>query len=90
MEVHAHQYRPSGVCSKNIIFTIDENNTILDLKVIGGCPGNLLGISALVKGQNIDQVINKFSGIKCVNKETSCPDQIAKALMEYKKEKEEI
>lgn len=84
--IKAFQYKPNGVCSKNIIFTADENNIIRDLRVIGGCPGNLLGISALVKGQKIDDVIEKLKGIRCGNKVTSCPDQIAIALEKYKDE----
>jgi len=82
--IHAFNYKPNGVCSKNIIFTVDENNIIRDLRVIGGCPGNLLGITELVKGKNIDEVINKLKGIRCGNKVTSCPDQIAIALEKYK------
>lgn len=77
------EYRPLGVCSKKMIFTID-NDIIKDIKVIGGCPGNLLGINALVKDRNIDDVISKLSGIKCAARPTSCPDQIAEALKEYK------
>ena len=76
-----YRYNPSGVCSTEIIFDIDEeSNTIKDLKVINGCNGNLKGISALVKGMKIDDVIEKLSNIKCGFKNTSCPDQIAKAL----------
>ena len=79
-----YRYRPNGVCSSEMIFIIDENNNIQDLKVIGGCNGNLKGISELLKGMNIDDVINKLSGIKCGFRNTSCPDQISKALLEYK------
>ena len=84
--INAFQYKPSGVCASKIIFTIDDNNTIRDLRVIGGCAGNSLGITALVKGQNIDTVIDKLKGIRCGNKVTSCPDQIAIALEKYKDE----
>lgn len=80
-----YRYKPSGVCSTEMIFDIDGNNIIKDLKVINGCNGNLKGISALVKGMKIDDVIEKLSGIKCGFKGTSCPDQIAKALEEYKR-----
>ena len=90
MNVHAYQYTPTGVCSRKIIYTIDDNDTILDLKVVGGCPGNLLGISSLVKGKKREEIIRKLEGIKCGNKETSCPDQISKALKEYNKKTEEI
>lgn len=78
-------YRPSGVCSTKMIFEIDEKeNIIKNLEVINGCNGNLKGISSLIKGLKIDDVIEKLSGIKCGFKNTSCPDQIAKALIEYK------
>ena len=77
-------YIPSGVCSTEMTFVIDENDVIQDLKVIGGCNGNLKGIRELIKGMKIDDVIQKLSGIKCGYKDTSCPDQISKALEEYK------
>ena len=66
-----------------MIFDI-ENDIIKDLKVIGGCNGNLKGISSLIKGMNRKEVIEKLSGIKCNYRNTSCPDQIAKALKAYK------
>ena len=79
-----YRYRPQGVCSSEIIFDIDENtNTIKELKVINGCNGNLKGISSLVKGMKIEDVISKLSGITCGFRTTSCPDQIARALKEY-------
>lgn len=77
-------YEPQGVCSSKMIFEI-ENNIIKSLKVINGCNGNLKGISELVKGMNIDDVIARLKGIECGFKTTSCPDQIAKALEEFKK-----
>ena len=76
-------YKPKGVCSTEMIFDIDDNK-ITSLEVINGCNGNLKGISSLVKGMNIDEVVEKLEGIKCGFKETSCPDQIAKALKEFK------
>lgn len=79
-------YTPNGVCSKKMIFKI-ENNNIVDFDVVGGCPGNLQGIRSLIKGLSIDEVINKLSDIKCGLKPTSCPDQIAKALKEYKEKR---
>lgn len=77
------RYRPEGVCSQEMIIDI-EDNIIKDLKVIGGCHGNLQGISKLVQGMTIDEVIDRLKGIKCGFKPTSCPDQLAKALEEYK------
>ena len=68
-------YKPSGVCSRQ--FDIDyEDGKIVSLSVVGGCNGNLKGISALVKGMDINEAINRLEGIT----PTSCPDQIAKAL----------
>ena len=78
-----YRYRPRGVCSSEMIFEIDENNIVQDLKVIGGCNGNLKGIGALVKGMKVEDIITKLSGITCGFKPTSCPDQIAKALKEF-------
>ena len=77
------EYSPKGVCSSKMIFTID-NNIIKDMKVIGGCPGNLLGIKSLCIGKDIDGIIDKLKGIRCGFKPTSCPDQIATALLQYK------
>lgn len=79
------KYIPNGVCAREMIFSID-NNIIIDAKTIGGCPGNSQGVSTLIKGMNIDEVITKLKGIDCRNRGTSCPDQIAKALEQYKKE----
>lgn len=76
-------YKTKGVCSVQIDFDI-ENNKIYNLKYTGGCNGNLKGISALVEGQDVDQVKEKLKGIKCGFRETSCPDQLAKALEEIK------
>ncbi len=79
-------YRPEGVCSTEMIFEI-EDDIIKSLEVINGCNGNLKGISSLVIGMNIDEVISRLKGIKCGFKSTSCPDQIATALEEYKSSK---
>ena len=76
-------YEPNGVCSYEMIFEI-ENYIIKSLKILGGCPGNTVGVSKLVEGKNIDEVIKLLKGIPCRNKETSCPDQIAQALEKYK------
>lgn len=79
-----YRYRPSGVCSSEMIFDIDENTHIInELKVINGCNGNLKGISSLVKGMKVEDVITKLSGITCDFRQTSCPDQIATALKEF-------
>ena len=72
-------YTPTGVCSRQIIID-HENGKIVSVKVIGGCNGNLQGISKLLEGMNIDEVVRRLDGIRCNSKTTSCPDQIAKAL----------
>lgn len=82
-----YTYIPKGVCSKKMSFLI-ENNIIKDIEVLGGCPGNSLGIKSLIMGKNIDEVITSLKGIKCGFKNTSCPDQIATALERFKEEHE--
>ena len=79
-----YRYTPQGVCSMQMIFDI-ENNIIKNLKIVGGCPGNTIGVSRLVVGKSIEEVIEMLKGIPCGVKGTSCPDQVAQALEEYKK-----
>ena len=79
-----YKYTPQGVCSMQMIFEID-NNIIKSLKIIGGCPGNTIGVSRLVVGKNVDEEIEMLKGIPCGIRGTSCPDQVAIALEEYKK-----
>lgn len=81
------EFQPKGVCSRKMIFDIADDNTINSLYVEGGCNGNLKGISSIVRGMDIDRVIEAFDGTLCGMKGTSCPDQIAKALLAYKQEK---
>jgi uncharacterized protein (TIGR03905 family) len=76
------EFRPRGVCSRRMIFEL-EGDTIVSLQVEGGCNGNLKGISALIKGKKIPEVIGALEGIECGMKPTSCPDQIAQALKQY-------
>lgn len=76
-------FKPVGVCSREINFEI-ENNILKSINFKGGCPGNLLGISSLVEGMNIDDAISKLEGITCGPKNTSCPDQLSIALKQYK------
>ena len=78
------QYQTQGTCCRMMQVKINEDGTIEDVDFLGGCPGNLYGIKSLVKGMKIDDVISKFSGIKCGDKTTSCPDQLAKCLSEIK------
>jgi len=69
-----------------IQITVDDDQTIQEVEFLGGCQGNLTGISTLVKGMKVDDVISKLSGIQCGYKGTSCPDQLARALKAYKEE----
>ena len=77
------EYTPKGVCSRKMIFDLDSD-IIRSVEVIGGCNGNLKGISSLLKGQNVNEIISRLEGITCGPKSTSCPDQIAQALKAYK------
>ena len=79
-----YRYTPQGVCSMQMIFEID-NNIIKKLKIVGGCPGNTIGVSRLVVGKSVDEVIQMLKGIPCGVRGTSCPDQVAQALEEYNK-----
>ena len=79
-------YSTVGTCSRQILFDVTEDNKIKNVKFIGGCVGNLQGISRLVEGRDIDEVIKLLKGVICRNN-TSCPDQLARALAEYKKSK---
>lgn len=74
-------YRTTGTCSKTIDFDIVDGK-VYNVVFYGGCNGNLKGIAALVEGQDVSLVIKKLKGITCGFKSTSCPDQLAKALME--------
>ena len=76
-------YNTKGTCSRQIIFDVDEQNKIHNVKFIGGCGGNLQGIARLVEGKDIDGVAGTLKGIKCRNN-TSCPDQLAHAIAAYK------
>ena len=73
-------YPTQGTCSRFIDVELDEQGMIRDVVFTGGCHGNLQGISSLVKGQKAENVISRIEGIRCGNKSTSCPDQLAKAL----------
>lgn len=75
-----YSYTPKGVCSRKIDLEV-EDGVIVDVKFTGGCNGNTKGICALVKGEKVDDVIAKLSGTDCGMRGTSCPDQLAKALL---------
>lgn len=76
------KFQPAGVCAREMHFKI-SGGRIEDLQIIGGCPGNLLGLTTLVRGMEVKEVIAKLKGITCGGKSTSCPDQMAKALRPY-------
>ena len=83
-----YKYFTRGTCSMQII--IDYTGNVIDnVTFIGGCNGNLKGISQLVKGLTFDEVIKKLEGTTCGFKLTSCPDQLAQALKQIK-EKENL
>ncbi len=88
MGLNSIQYQTEGTCCAQISVVI-ENNYILDVEFLGGCPGNLAGIRQLIIGMKTDDVIDKLQGIKCAGKSTSCPDQLTKCLLKYKKEQEQ-
>ena len=79
-------YNTRGTCSQQIIIDVDENERLENVTFIGGCNGNLKGISSLVKGMTIEDVITKLEGTTCSYKSTSCPDQLAQALKHIKEE----
>ncbi|MBO7369398.1 MAG: TIGR03905 family TSCPD domain-containing protein [Clostridia bacterium] len=81
-----YTYQTKGTCSRQILFDVTQDNKIKNVKFIGGCLGNLQGVARLVDGRDIDEVIKTLKGVICRNN-TSCPDQLAKALIEYKRTK---
>ena len=76
-------YSPRGVCSRKIEIELD-GNIIKSVKFTGGCAGNTQGVARLLVGMTADEAITRLEGIKCGFKPTSCPDQLATALKEYK------
>lgn len=75
-----YRFQPKGVCSREMIVEVDEQGVVRSLKVVGGCHGNLQGISALVEGMEAKEVVARLKGICCGFKDTSCPDQLARNL----------
>ena len=76
-----YEYKTKGTCSQRILFEITDGH-VHNVQFIGGCNGNLQGISKLVEGMDVEEVIRRVSGIHCGIKPTSCPDQLSKALQE--------
>ena len=75
------EYKTKGTCSQRIFFEI-EDGKVHNVQYLGGCNGNLQGIAALVRGMEAQEAIERMRGIRCGFKNTSCPDQLAKALEE--------
>ena len=81
-------YYTSGTCSRQIIFEVDEENKIHNVKFMGGCGGNTQGVARLAEGKDIDELEELLKGVKCRNN-TSCPDQLSRAITAYKKSLED-
>ncbi len=75
-------FTTSGVCAKTIDFKIEEG-IVKSVKFNGGCAGNAIGLSALVEGMKVEDVVTRLQGTECGKRPTSCPDQLAKALKEF-------
>lgn len=78
-----YEVKTRGVCSRSIIIDV-EDDIVRSVRFNGGCNGNTQGISKLVEGMNIDDIITRLQGINCSGRGTSCPDQLAQALMKIK------
>ena len=76
-------YKTKGVCSREINFEV-EDNKVKNVQFVGGCSGNTQGVARLIDGMDIDEAISRIEGIQCGFRPTSCPDQLAPALKEYK------
>ena len=79
-------YSTKGTCSRQILFDVDTENKMHNVRFIGGCGGNLQGIARLVEGTSINEIEKTLKGIRCKG-DTSCPDQLARAIAEYKASK---
>ena len=80
-----YEFKTKGTCSQKVIFDLDDD-IVSNVEVIGGCTGNLNGICSLIDGLTVQEIYDKLAGIRCQSKATSCPDQIAQAvMMAYKK-----
>lgn len=81
-----YEFRPQGVCSRQMRVELDEQDTIRKVEIVGGCSGNLQAVSRLVEGMTAEQAIERLRGIRCGFKHTSCPDQLARGLEQALKE----
>ncbi len=80
-----YSYKTQGTCSVEILFDLTDDNKLHNVHFVGGCHGNLQGISRLVEGMDADEVLQRLQGIRCGQKPTSCPDQLCKAIQSVKK-----
>ena len=78
---------PKGVCSQKIEIEVD-NDIIVSVNFLGGCSGNTQGVAALLKGMNVDDTVDRLEGIRCGFRNTSCPNELAKGIKEYYKNKQ--
>lgn len=76
------EYVNRGVCSRKTVIDLTDDGIINDIKIVGGCNGNTQGIMALLKGMHAKDAIEKMRGIDCNGRGTSCPDQVAAALVQ--------
>lgn len=79
-------YKTQGTCSRFIEIEANEQDEVVRANVVGGCNGNLKGICSLIKGMKLQDVHTRLKGIRCGDKTTSCPDQIAAAIEEMQKQ----
>ena len=84
-----YSYKTNGTCSVKVNFDVTDG-IVSDVSFVGGCNGNLKGISSLVEGMRVDEVIDSLEGIRCGFKQTSCPDQLASALKKFKQETSDV
>lgn len=80
IKMKEYSYKTSGTCSREIHFELDDENKLRNVGFVGGCNGNLQGVSKLIEGMDAEEVVKRCGGIRCGFKETSCPDQLSRAI----------
>ena len=81
-------YSTKGTCSRQILFDVDADNKMHNVRFIGGCGGNLQGIARLVEGKDMNEIESLLAGVRCKGN-TSCPDQLSQAIKAYKASKDQ-
>ena len=81
-------YSTKGTCSRQILFDVDADNKMHNVRFIGGCGGNLQGIARLVEGKDMNEIESLLAGVRCKGN-TSCPDQLSQAIKAYKANKDQ-